>query len=614
MNEHEKSSSDKSNKKKEWKPSGKVFTTIRHRWLPTGWTFTIDGTKCHMTRITSTKVVPPKETMNLASWDLGLLTTQNPTEIRDPLFQILHLLLVTIAGHPNRPVVLGLGLLQAHERTTLSAHQLYDMLKSSPICLLSKASKTKSLLWHRRKSKKHTHKPKSEDSIQEKLYVLHMDLCGPMRIKSINGKKYILVIVDDYSRNIRTDNGTEFVNQTLKSFYEDVGISHQTSVAHTPQQNGIVKRQNQTLVEVARTMMIFSKAPLYLWAEAFDNDPFQDILILKPSSQESSSNVQPANPPFKHLNRWIKDHPLENVIDNPSQPVSTRCQLKTYVMWCFFDDFLTSVEPKNYTEALGIGNKAILVAKGFHQEEGIYFEESFAPVACIEVIQNLCCKCRQQEHAIYQIDVKTAFLNDELREEVYVSQPEGFVDLEHPNHVYRLNKALYGLKQAPRTCLRGIFINQTKYALEILKKYGMDFSNSVDTPMVERTKLDEDLWGTRVDATCYRGMIRSLMYLTSSRPDLVFAVCMCARYQAKPTKKHLHAHSRSKHIDVKYHFIKDQVENGEVELYFVRTEYQLVYIFTKALVRERFEFLINKPEMKSMSPETLKSLAEKNKE
>ncbi|GJR15574.1 retrovirus-related pol polyprotein from transposon TNT 1-94 [Tanacetum coccineum] len=153
------------------------------------------------------------------------------------------------------------------------------------------------------KSKKSSHQPKAEDTNQEKLYLLHMDLCGPMRVASINGKRYILVIVDDYSRftwvrflrtkdeapeaiikcikniqvrlnatvrNVRTDNGTEFVNQTLREFYENVGISHQTSVARTPQQNGVVERRNRTLVEAARTMLIFSKAPLFLWAEAIN--------------------------------------------------------------------------------------------------------------------------------------------------------------------------------------------------------------------------------------------------------------------------------------------------------------------------------------------------------
>ncbi|GJW87659.1 retrovirus-related pol polyprotein from transposon TNT 1-94 [Tanacetum coccineum] len=151
------------------------------------------------------------------------------------------------------------------------------------------------------KSSKKPHKPKSEDTNQEKLYLLHMDLCGPMRVASVNGKKYILIIVDDYSRftwvkclrskdkapvfiinflkmiqvqlketvrRIRTDNGTEFVNQTLCEYYEKVGISYETSVARSPRKNGVVERRNRTLIEAARTMLIYAKAPLFLWAEA----------------------------------------------------------------------------------------------------------------------------------------------------------------------------------------------------------------------------------------------------------------------------------------------------------------------------------------------------------
>nr|GEX43390.1 hypothetical protein [Tanacetum cinerariifolium] len=123
------------------------------------------------------------------------------------------------------------------------------------------------------KSIKKTHKPKSEDTNQEKLYLLHMDLCRPMRVESVNGKKYILVIVDDYSRFtwvklLRTDNGTVFVNQTLRDYYEEVGISHETSVACSLQQNGVVERRNRTLIEAAHTMLIYAQAPLFLWAEA----------------------------------------------------------------------------------------------------------------------------------------------------------------------------------------------------------------------------------------------------------------------------------------------------------------------------------------------------------
>nr|GEV58507.1 copia protein [Tanacetum cinerariifolium] len=188
---------------------------------------------------------------------------------------------------------------------------------------------------------------------------------------------------------------------------------------------------------------------------------------------------------------------------------------------------------------------------------------------------------------------------------------------------------------------RGIFLNQSKYALEFLKKYGMESSNLVDTNMVENPKLDEDTQGKAVDPTHYRGMVGTLMYLTASRPDLTFNVCMCARHHAKPIEKHLHAvkrifkylrgivnrglyaialccnnvqHSRSKHIGIRFHFIKEQVENGVVELYFVNMEYQLADIFTKALCRERIEFLINKLGMRSFSPETLKQLTDEDEE
>ncbi|GKD63087.1 retrovirus-related pol polyprotein from transposon TNT 1-94, partial [Tanacetum coccineum] len=180
-------------------------------------------------------------------------------------------------------------------------------------------------------------------------------------------------------------------------------------------------------------------------------------------------------------------------------------------------------------------NKASLVANGYCQEEGIDFEESFAPITKIEAINIFIANAANKNMAIYQIDVKMAFLNGELRKVVYVSQPKGFVDPNNPTDVYRLKKALYGLNP------RGIFINKAKYALETLKKYRMDTSDPVDTYMVDRTKLDEDLQGKLVDATHYRDMIGSLMYLTSSRPDIVFDVCMCARYQARPTEKHLHA-------------------------------------------------------------------------
>ncbi|GJU80410.1 retrovirus-related pol polyprotein from transposon TNT 1-94 [Tanacetum coccineum] len=337
---------------------------------------------------------------------------------------------------------------------------LGNMMASSPICLLSKASKTKSWLWHRRlshlnfgainhlarhrlvrglpklkfkkdhlcsacalgKSSKKPHKPKSEDTNQEKLYLLHMDLCGPMRVASVNGKKYILMIqvrLKETVCRIRTDNGTEFVNQTLREYYEKVGISHETSIALSPQQNSVVKRRNHTLVEASRIMLIYAKAPLFLWAEAvatacytqnrsmirrrhgktpyellhdkppdlsnshttqetqtpiishnveednhdievahMGNDPYFGIPIPEVASDQSSSSdvihtiVPPDHQVSEHNSKWTKDHPLENIIGNLDRPVSTRLQLHEQALFCYYDAFLTLVEPKNYKDAL----------------------------------------------------------------------------------------------------------------------------------------------------------------------------------------------------------------------------------------------------------------------
>ncbi|GJV01167.1 retrovirus-related pol polyprotein from transposon TNT 1-94 [Tanacetum coccineum] len=252
----------------------------------------------------------------------------------------------------------------------------------------------------------------------------------------------------------------------------------------------------------------------------------QDAPLTNSTSQGSSSNVRQTHTLFKHLGRWTKDHLIANFIGDPSLFVSTRKQLQTDAMWCYFDAFLTFVEPNNFKQPMTEPSWIDAMQEEIHEFERLQVWE-LVPY------------------------VKTAFLNGELKEEVYVSQLEGFVDQDNPSHVYKLKKALYCLKQAPRAWYhmlssllishhfskvqdvndgadviflglqisqspKGIFINQSKYASEIVKKYGLLTTDFVDTPMVEKNKLDEDLQGKQVDATLYRGMIGSLMYLTSN--------------------------------------------------------------------------------------------------
>nr|GFB35362.1 retrovirus-related Pol polyprotein from transposon TNT 1-94 [Tanacetum cinerariifolium] len=257
-------------------------------------------------------------------------------------------------------------------------------------------------------------------------------------------------------------------------------------------------------------------------------------------------------------------------------------------------------------------NKARLVAKGYRQEDGIDFEESFAPVARIEAIRIFNANATSKNMTVYQMDVKTAFLNGKLKEEVYVSLPECFVDPDHPTHVYRLKKALYGLKQAPRAWYdtlsrflldnnfsKGevdptLFTRKTGKHILLVQIYADDIifasTDPTDCDMFFNemsSKFQMSMMGQMsiflgipVDQTRYWSMVGSLMYLTASRPDLVFAVCMCASAIALCCNNV--QHSRSKHIVIRHHFILEQVERGVVELYFVTTDYQLADIFTKA--------------------------------
>ncbi|GKD96464.1 retrovirus-related pol polyprotein from transposon TNT 1-94 [Tanacetum coccineum] len=495
------------------------------------------------------------------------------------------------------------------------------------------------------KAKRKSFHTKTTPSSKRRLQLLHMDLCGPIRVESINGKKYVLVIVDDFSKytwthflrskdetpevlidfltliqrglhaqvkTVRTDKGTKFLNKTLHAYFAKEGIRHETSTTRTPEQNGVVERRNHTLVEAARTMLSVAKFPLFFWAEAIattcspcyivrDGENLdkmkekRDACIFVGYSTQSRAYrvfnkrtkiiVETIHVNFDKLPQMASEHvnhPLEQVIGNPSQSIRTRRQLEKNGEMCMFALTVSQTESKNVKETMAnsawikamqeelhqfdrldvwelvdgplyknvinikwvwknkhdventvIRNKARLVAKGYNHQEGINFEESFAPVARLEAIRLFVAYVVRKSFPIHQMVVKATFLNGPLKEEVYVNQPDGFVDPYHPDKVYRLNKALYSKLQG-----HGTMNSPTSWYPKDSPKHGMTSCDSVGTLMATKP-LDVDLSGTPVDQTKYRSMVGALMYLTASRPDIVHATCYCTRYQAIPTEKHL---------------------------------------------------------------------------
>ncbi|GJU17562.1 ribonuclease H-like domain-containing protein [Tanacetum coccineum] len=363
-----------------------------------------------------------------------------------------------------------------------------------------------------------------------------------------------------------------------------------------------------------------------------DENKFYNIFSTPVREEAESSNCNVDNLNMNTFyechqseHQWTKDHQLEQVCRNPSKLRQTRRQLATDV-------------------------------------------EIFA---CLEAVRIFISYVAHKSFPIYQTYVKTTFLNGLLKEEVYVAQPDGFIDPDHPEKVYRLRKALYGLKNTQKAC--------------------MDKCDSIGTPLATKPKLDADLSGKPVDQTNYRSMIGSLMYLTSSRPDLTqadsgfkltafsdadhagcidthkitsrgirflgdklvswmskkrdctamssaeaeyvalsvsWAQVMWMRTQLKDydfnynkiplycdsqsaiaISCNLVQHFRTKHFHTRYHFTKEQIERGIIELYFVRTEYQLADMFTKALPEDRFQYLVRRIGMRCLTPAELEVLA-----
>ncbi|GKC47740.1 retrovirus-related pol polyprotein from transposon TNT 1-94 [Tanacetum coccineum] len=578
-----------------------------------------------------------------------------------------------------------------------------------------------------------SHPPKLIPSDYSKLELLHMDLCGPIRVASVNGKKYILMIVDDFSRFtwIRTDNGTKFKNATLKAYYEKLGIMQQFSIACTPQQNGVVERRNRTLVEAARTMLIFLRLPEFLWAEAaattcftqnrsiintrHNKTPYEllcgrkpnveyfhvfgslcyptndrdDLGKMKPkadigvfigysetsrgfriynrktkrimetihvkfdeltaitsehdclepelqrfNNQNSSDGLM--NTPSKEdldnlfgpmFEDYFEQKSSDTTINSASQPthdqedspstsliivdtheappvVTTSDEQTSPISLQESDEFnqedsvdfdgntqfvpydspnheeiessTMNLEPSNVqnfhqnkydADNIVVRNKTRLVAKGYKQEEGIDFEESFAPVARLEAVRMFIAFAAHMNITIFQMDVKTAFLNGPLKEEVYVSQPEGFIDSEFPNHVYSTSGGLQ--------FLGGKLVSWSS------KKQDCTAMSTAEAEYVSLSACCAQVIWMRTQLLDYGFKYNRILMYCDSKSAIAIS---CNPVQ----------HSKTKHIDIRYHFIKEHVERGTVEIYFVGTEYQLADLFTKALPKERFEYLVHR--------------------
>ncbi|GJW09856.1 ribonuclease H-like domain-containing protein [Tanacetum coccineum] len=313
--------------------------------------------------------------------------------------------------------------------------------------------------------------------------------------------------------------------------------------------------------------------------------------------------------PSKH--RWTKDHPLEQVIGNPSQSVRTRHQLET--------------DGKIWIQPTG----------------GIDFKKSFAPVARLEAVRLFVAYAAHKSFPIYQMDIKTTFLNGPLKEEVYVNQPDGFVDPHHPEKVYHLKKALYRIKQAPKAWYdelsnflvskgfskaRSIenHLKEAKRIFRYLKNIiNMGLWYPKETGLELTTFSDSDHAGCLNSSKSTSGGIQflggdKLVSWSSKKQDCTsmsiaefeyVSLSACCTQEAIAISCNPVQHSRTKHIDVRYHFIKEQVEKGIAELFFVRTEYQLTNMFSKALPEDRFKYLVRRLGMRCLTPEELEVLA-----
>nr|GEZ29009.1 retrovirus-related Pol polyprotein from transposon TNT 1-94 [Tanacetum cinerariifolium]GEZ43904.1 retrovirus-related Pol polyprotein from transposon TNT 1-94 [Tanacetum cinerariifolium] len=586
-----------------------MFTTVGHIWKPTGWTFTLLGNVCPLTRIATTATVPLREPILIESNTdkpvVTLVYSRKSKAVKKnvPVSKlkinkslVVQIVLCTIKfGNDHVAKIIGYGdykignmtilrvyfveglghnlfsvgqfcdsdlevafrqhtcfirnldgvdLLTSSRGNNLYTLSLQDIMESSPICLLSKASKTKFWLWHRRlshlnfgainhlarqglvrglpklkfkkdhlclacamgKSTKKSYKPKSKDTNQEKLYLLRMDLCGPMRTENVNGKKYILVIVDDYSRFtwvkfLRSkDEAPDFIIKFLKMIQVLLKVSvrrvdHQAPEVIAPIDDVIPPVQDDSTGSPSSTM-VDQDAPS---ASKSHTTAETQSLIIPQDVEEDNLDIKVAH---------MGNDPLLGVpITEVTSAQSSSTDAWTQSCWIeAMQEELNEFERLEVWELVPRPDKFMLITlKWIYKVKLDELGGILKNKDRLKAIRIFLAYAAHKNMVVYQMDVKTVFLNG-----LHISQSP-----------------------------RGIFINQSKYAFESLKKYGFESCDLVDTPMVEKSKLDEDKKWKAIDPSHYRGMTGTLLYLTASRPDLQFAICMCARSGSAYQKAHV---------------------------------------------------------------------------
>nr|GEU63852.1 putative ribonuclease H-like domain-containing protein [Tanacetum cinerariifolium] len=471
-----------------------------------------------------------------------------------------------------------------------------------------------------------------------------MDLSGPMRVASINGKKYIRVIVDDYSRytwvyflhskdenpeiikkfiaqaqlnykakvyKIRTDNGTEFKKVNLKAHYEKLGIMQQFSTARTPHQNGVVKRRNRTLVEAARTMLIFSQLPEFLWAEAVATSCF--------TQNWSIIHTRYSKTPYELLCSQKPNVEYFHVFSSLCYPTNDHDDLGKIKPKA---DCVVFIEPMNTPSKEDLDNLFGLTFEEYFGKKSSDTPINFAaqPTQLHEDLPSTSL-ISVEEHKAHPIktksDEQTSLISlleaDELHQ-------EDSADFDGNSQFVSYNPISYEAIESSSMAL------EPSNVQNFHQKHGLDECVSMSTPMATE-RLDADLQGTPTDQTTYHQMIGGIMYLRASQPAIAYATFICARYQdsgfeliAYSDVDHagfiwMHTqlldygykynrismycnsksaiaiscnpvqHSKTKQIDIRYHFIKEHIEKGTVELYFVSREYQLAVYLLKLFLK-----------------------------